>query len=742
MDLYVKVEANHCDELQHPKQTAMPQIRYLQAGECATPITWKLNGTGKITNLHPSSSTLLPITLMAQTDGLIDNHGLSSQYIDCFKTFHVMREDAGKKTIMHEMQHGNINLKVTLSPFADFKADSPLQQYKSDVVENMIENINKGNVSIKTCISMLTTGITLPQAKSILSGQAIEIDESKRALIQNLRYALLESDTKASTGLQAMHHTVVTRTLDRVQAKLPINLQKGFFLLLQARKYCQDAKIPIKAENVQGLQSAARSVLQYQSALNNYKFDTTLGRQEVEFGNKVFCSMDKQTDIQHATVSKMAAHAMFDHEQMEESIILKRNLSQNLETHEKIGDCEDLAQEARRLALSMQAPHQLVNENKISLQICQDTIKGLLFDQAYTCSVPELEVITHECMLISGTLYDKIKINPCIGLAGAANMSQETNTSNTPQITASEHDIGKMLASGLLSGHCWGLDMQKDDLSPAKVCMHTDSGCKVTVRIHKGSMNCYEGTATAFTDPSVKLNQNVQFKFSSEMRQSATSAAFEKKICALNNKVMPQFMAISLASNIHQAFIADAYQFCAKAVATQPPVSHFYQGIFAVNDDDCACMLFQTTKQNAALLHENPSPETLSLVLQKAKLGYIPAREGADTVNLLLQVEPMDPAYHLALDTVSTALATRILPPEQEHAHYEQCMQRINQIHGTNMPLTPYAVDLMQSERMFPEIETLKFIARTNKETVEKMVENKTIKNYLSLSPFAHICSL
>jgi hypothetical protein len=56
-------------------------------------------------------------------------------------------------------------------------------------------------------------------------GQSIEIDESKRTVIQNLRYSLLESDTEASTGLKAMHHTVVTRTLDRIQAKLPIDLQ-------------------------------------------------------------------------------------------------------------------------------------------------------------------------------------------------------------------------------------------------------------------------------------------------------------------------------------------------------------------------------------------------------------------------------------------------------------------------------------------------------------------------------------
>ena len=278
---------------------------------------------------------------MAQTDGLIDKNGLSSQYIDCFKTFYVTREDAAKKTIMHQLQHGNMKLQVTLSPFADFKTEGPLVQYKSDVVEALKQNIEKGNISIKTCIAMLTTGITLPQTQRILHGQSIEIDESKRTVIQNLRYSLLESDTEASTGLKAMHHTVVTRTLDRIQAKLPIDLQKGFFLLLQARKYCQDNKIPIEARNEEGMQAAARAVLQYQSALNNYKFDTTLGMAEVAFGNKVFFSMDKQTDIQHATLSKMAAHTMFEHQQIDESKLLNLSLSQMLEIHEKIGDCED-----------------------------------------------------------------------------------------------------------------------------------------------------------------------------------------------------------------------------------------------------------------------------------------------------------------------------------------------------------------------------------------------------------------
>ena len=225
MDLYVKVEAKHCDQLQQPKNMDIPQIRFLQAGERATLLTWDINGSGKISNLNPSSSTLLPITLMAQTDGLIDKNGLSSQYIDCFKTFYVTREDAAKKTIMHQLQHGNMKLQVTLSPFADFKTDGPLVQYKSDVVEALKQNIEKGNISIKTCIAMLTTGITLPQTQMILHGQSIEIDESKRTVIQNLRYSLLESDTEASTGLKAMHHTVVTRTLDRIQAKLPIDLQ-------------------------------------------------------------------------------------------------------------------------------------------------------------------------------------------------------------------------------------------------------------------------------------------------------------------------------------------------------------------------------------------------------------------------------------------------------------------------------------------------------------------------------------
>ena len=262
MDIFVKIETRTGDH-----KAAVPQIRYLQAGERATPIEWGVDGKGHITNLNLASSTLLPVTLMVQTDGRIDKHGLSSQYIDCLKTFHVVRTDVKNQTIMHEMQHGDLNIRVTLSPFADFGANGSLLQYESAFVEDIKQNIAKGNTSIKTCLAMLTTGISLPQALCILSGKGIEINDSKREAVQNLRYALLESDSKASTGLAPMHNTVVTRTLDRIQANLPLDLKRGFFSLLQARKYCQDAKIPIAAQNVNRMRLALCAVLQYQSVL-------------------------------------------------------------------------------------------------------------------------------------------------------------------------------------------------------------------------------------------------------------------------------------------------------------------------------------------------------------------------------------------------------------------------------------------------------------------------------------------
>ena len=69
MDLYVKVEAKHCNQLEQTKNIDIPQIRFLQAGERATLLTWDINGSGKISNLNLSSSTLLPITLMARETG-------------------------------------------------------------------------------------------------------------------------------------------------------------------------------------------------------------------------------------------------------------------------------------------------------------------------------------------------------------------------------------------------------------------------------------------------------------------------------------------------------------------------------------------------------------------------------------------------------------------------------------------------------------------------------------------------
>lgn len=731
VDLYVKLDTGHA---------ATPQIRYVQAGGCATAIEWNVCGTGKITNLNVASSTLLPISLMAQTDGLIDKHGLSSQYIDCLATIHVDPKDVQNRTIMHVIDHGNLNIKMILSPFADLRTDEPLRQYQSDRVERIKRNISNGNIGIKTCIAMLTTGISLSQATDILNGIPIQIDRSKQDLVRRLKCTELESDSSASTGLNAMHHTVVTRTLAQTQLKLPINLKHGFFLLLQARKYCHDSNITITADNVEKLQPAVRVILQVGSARNNYKYDTTLGKERVEFGSNVFYSMDKQTDIQHATLRKMASHVMFDHMQMEQSKRLNVSLGASLQKTGNIGDCEDFAFQIQEDASAMQAPHRLVSENSIPSQTCHDIVKGLLFDQSYTCTVPELERITQDCMLLSRVLHETMQINVCIGLAGAANLQSSTDQEHAQ---APDQDVEGMLQAGKYAGHAWGCELLQKHIGPPIEFVHHDSGCKVTMRFHSGPITCHEGTAAAFTDPDVTLTQDVQFKLNSNIQQSTSTSAFQQKICKLNNKIMPQFMAISLASTIHQTFIADAYKFSAKAVSTQPPFGNFYKAVIAMNDKDCACTLFQTTKQNASYIQTNPSLEALSAFMQNTTFGYIPHTDSADKVNVLLQVEPLDPAYHLAIDAVAESLATRALHPAELEAHYEKCMQKINLQHGVNMPLTPYAVNLMTPQTKFPQKSTsLKFTAMTNEETVKQMIQDNVIKTYVSISPGAHLCSL
>ena len=390
----------------------------------------------------------------------------------------------------------------------------------------------------------------------------------------------------------------------------------------------------------------------------------------------------------------------------------------------------------------MQAPHRLFSENSISSQICHDTVKGLLFDQSYTCTVPELEHITQDCMLLSRTLHETMNINVCIGLAGAANL-QSVSNQHSAQCSASDHDVGTMLQSGKFAGHAWGLEMLQKDIGKPIKFLHTESGCKVTMRFHSGVMTCHEGTAAAFTDPNVTLTQDVQFKLNSNLKQNTCTAEFQQKIDKLNNKIMPQFMAISLASTIHQTFIADAYQFCAKAVSTQPPIGNFYKAVIAMNDKDCACTLFQTTKQNASFLQTNPTVEALTSFMQNTTFGYTPHTDSADKVNVLLQVEPLDPAYHIAVDAVAESLATQALHPEELEAHYEKCMQTINLQHGVNMPLTPYAVNLMTPQTSFPPTSTsLKFVARTNEETVKQIVQDNAIRTYVSISSGVHLCSL
>ena len=731
VDLYVKLDTGHA---------ATPQIRYVQAGERATAITWNICGTGKITNLNLASSQLLPISVMVQTNGIIQEQGASSQYIDCLNTFHVLRADAQNKTIMHVIDRGDLKLKVILSPFADLRTDEPLRQYKSDHVERITRNISNGNISIKTCIAMLTSGVSLSQATDILNGKPIQIDASKKGLVRRLKCTELESDSSASIGLNAMHHTVVTKTLAQTQLKLPINLKHGFFLLLQARKYCHDSNITITADNIEKLQPAVRLISQVGAAKNAYKYDTTLGTKSVEFGSNKYFSMDKQTDIQHATLRKMASHVMFDRVQMEQSKRLNVSLSGSLQNTANIGDCEDFAFKIQEDASAMQAPHRLLSENSISSHTCHDTVKALLFDQSYTCTVPELERITQDCMLLSRALHETMQINACIGLAGAANLQ---SSSDQQHAQAPEQDVEAMLGSGEYSGHAWGCELLQKHIGPPIQFVHHDSGCKVTMRFHSGPITCHEGTSAAFTDPDVTLTQDVQFKLNSNIQQSTGTATFQQKICKLNNKIMPQFMAISLASTIHQTFIADAYQFSARAVSTQPPIGNFYKAVIAMNDKDCACTLFQTTKQNASSLQANPSVEALSAFMQNTTFGYIPHKDSADKVNVLLQVEPLDPAYHLAIDAVAESLATRALHPAELEEHYEKCMQTINQQHGVNMPLTPYAVNLMTPQTSFPQKTTsLKFTAMTNEETVQQMVQDNVIKTYVSISPGAHLCSL
>lgn len=747
MRLYVHIDAT-CSNPENtvsmqPKsvQYELPQLVFMQVGAYATPIKWDVHGKGIIPDFEAGTTNILPVTLMAQTDGINTKHCLN-QYIDCFHTTYVESNDVQTRTIKYGIQHGPVYINVLLSPTEHVNTDSSLPNYCSPLVENTKLHIQQGNFDTQICLAMLTTGLNRQQTTSILQGGNVNVNPDQIALVQKLGYVLLKSETNASTGLPSMHHTTITHTLDRIQSKLPINMKMAFSTLMQARKYCLDLNIPINEENMQDMSKALQAVVQLRSAEHTYKYDTTLGTTPTQFNNQLFFPMDKNTDIQHATLCKMASHVLFDHEQLEFSKQMNTSLSTTLGVNDTKADCEDFAWKLQHMAKHMQSPWQLVDQGHISTQECHDIVKCLCTEEGYTCSTPEIKLATQECMLLSKAMNKNMKIKTCIGLAGAANLSEAHEHQHALAVSGNRREtVQSLMLEKRAAGHSWGIGTNPEQASAPLHFTDPESNCSIRVQLLTGDIVCYEGTGVAMTDPSPSLQQEVQFKLNTNLQMDTSSSAFQSKILKLNNKVMPQFMAVSLASNIHQTVLANAYEFCAKPVATQPSMSGFYKAVIAMNDDHTPCTMFQTSAANAVFLQKNPTLQGLKTFMQNTTIGYIPG--GNDLVTIQLAVQPLNQTYNTAIDCIAESLATRILHPRQQEAHYKACMQKINLQHGVNMPLSPYALNLMASLSKFPpESTSLKFIARTNAETVNQMKHDKTIKTYVSISPCAHLCSL
>jgi hypothetical protein len=752
MRLYVHIDAtcsnpeNKVSMQQKSFEYELPQLVFMQVGAYATPIKWEGHGKGIIPDFEPGSTIMLPLTLMAQTDGVQtdgSNHmDCMNQNIDCFHTTYVESKDVQTRAIKYGIQHGPVYINVLVSPIEHVNTDRSLPNYCSPLVENTKLQIEQGNFDTQLCLAMLTTGLNRQQATSILHSENVNVHPDQVARVRKLGYVLLKSETKASTGLPSMHHTTITHTLDCIQSKLPINMKLAFSTLMQARKYCLDLNIPMNEANLQDMTKALQFAVQVIPAIHTYKYDTTLGTIPTQLNNQLIFPMDKNTDIQHATLEKTASHVLNDHKQLAYSKQMNASLSTTLQVNDEKADCEDFAWKGQRLAAHMQAPCQLVDQGHVSTQDCHDIVQCLFTEEGYVCCTPEIELATKECMLLSKAMNKHMKIKACIGLAGAANLSEAHEHQHAFAVSGKTREtLETLMSTKRAAGHSWGLGTKPEQANAPLHFTDPESNCSIRVQLLTGDIVCYEGTGVAITDPNPSLQQDVQFKLETNLQMDTSSSAFQSKILQLNNKVMPQFMAVSLASSIHQTVLANAYEFCAKPVSTQPSMSGFYKAVIAMNDDNTPCTMFQTSAANAVYLQNNPTLQGLKTFMQNTTIGYIPG--GNDMVTVQVAVQPLNQTYSTAIDCIAESLATRILHPQQQEAHYKACMQKINLQHGVNMPLSPYTLNLMAPLSKFPpESTSLKFIARTNTETVKQMIHDKTIKTYVSISPFAHLCSL
>ena len=761
MRLYVRLEAQACDVHTGAKMKVLaPQFGHVQVGGRAAEIHWKNDsGVGVIENFTPRTTPFTPISIMTTTGGVIDPTA-SKIGVDCDFTAHVETQHLScSNPILFNHSKGDVQIQLIISSTPEFTSLGPIPEYSSKVVNGLLESIYKGDSTIKTCITSLVTGLDKNKATVLLSGGKVYTpDIHVRESIEKLSDFVMNSASKITTSLGPVHHLVQSKLMGHVRDNLTVNVKEGFFIGLRALQICENMGLDIQNDTDRVVNNVLTAI-QLEAVNNDYKYDCLLTGKYVSMGDSIYFDQTINCDAQHASNLKMESNMYSERKSLKTMLQNKEPLGKIESVVRNKIDCEDAGAGMVHTSKNVSAVP------LVEFKTAVDIVTGFFVSDSSSDILSQSEIAdrTRKVMHICQVFKDNVTVNACIGLASAANLA-ECKQGN---VNSHEEPIQmQTLIKQDASGHSWAsVHPNADDIlrfvgSPVDQINcnlvydnefkesvrkrgvvynkeHKDLGCIVRIVFEKDIKTGYlEGTGIALSTNCETMNQSVKFNCKTELNANAADFTFTQKMEKLNNKIMPQFMAVSLASNIHQYMICKSYNIPNTNVVTQPSAPEFYRLKIGEFNESCKepSIALRTTLEAIEKLE---TTQNLTEFLREAYLGVEPGRE---TISAHLYVTPKDTNYEKGINLLAQSLAMRVMEPADHEEHYARMVDEINAALGTNIPTNMYEVSRENQE--YPEPADLKFVGRGPIDQLNEIKISGLITGIATLNPMAHLCSI
>lgn len=723
MRLYVQLKAHACDvHTGAEMEVVVEQFGHVQVGRRATEIDWGTgSGLGSIENFTPETTLITPISIMTTTGGIIVPTAAKTS-VDCDFTAHVETQHlTAGNPILFNHNKGNVQLRLIISSTPDFASLGTIPKYSSKLVNGLYESISNGDKAIKTCLTSLITGLDKNQSTALLSGKKIFIPDIQcRESIKKVSEYVMHTDSEISTGLPPVHHLTQNKLMQHVRDNLTINVKEGFFIALRALDICENMGVDIQNDTGKVIDNVIASI-QLEAVNNLYKYDSLLTGSYVSMGDKIYFDQTINCDSQHATNLKTEAHMIAECKALKTMLQNKAPLARVVGERKPKVDCEDSAGQQKFIAQNVSAVP--LTEFETAVEIVTDL------------SLPDSPNIverTRKAINICQIFKENVTVNTCIGLASAPNLTE------SKQLNVDAHKQPKTLSTLLKSaqGHCWTCwkinpQVHENNCNTIYKKTFEPLGCELEVQFCKDPSGFIEGTGIALSSDCKSMHQSVKFNCKADLDARDVDTTFIKKVQKLNDKIMPQFMAVSLASNIHQYMICKAYNIPNTNVVTQPRAPDFYQLKIGQSSVKPSIPLRATLEQ----IEKLRITQNLTEFLRGAYLGVEPGRE---TIYVQLYVMPLDTNYEKSIDLFAQSLAMRVMEPADQEKHYTCMMQEINEALGTNIPTDKYKST--SANQSYPAAGDLKFVAECPRDELNQLVKNGLISGIFTLNPMAHLC--